>query len=226
MTVLGDCDITYRKLNEISVLNAYNPEKIISALNSYHNKQLNALHIVPSNTKPFKQVPFLKMSFSSYSPKIPDISMYDKNIYLRKKCNKCKLLHNLSCECLNCNNPSDNLNPYRCHWCITGEPFPYVIQGHITALEAKNGIDKLATDVIMNAIDKEKYIRLLEYVNEDEVVFAISSSSETWAKNYISNAIGYVNNVENSRSFYEQQELLDSILRKWSKPFEGNTSFV
>jgi hypothetical protein len=229
VTKLNECDITYRKLIEISNMSAYDPEKIIVGLNNYSSNNNNNNNNHHNNNNIL--MPFINTNFNTYTPidveKLRNMKAENaQNTFSTMRgystCSqlcKCGISFALRCECISCEshyNSSDKTTVL-CHWCITDEVYPINRMISITDIDAKAEIKKLQFDYSSGVIP---YPTLIEYINKDEIVMAVRTSTDTWCVSYpplVRECIGSKCFLENN-VFYDYAELYNTTLIKWTMP--------
>jgi hypothetical protein len=211
-----DCQITYRKLNEIAVINAYNPEQIINALRSISFDSSTCFPASSSsaasssaNTSD-RSLPILLLNRSTHRPIIPTLDNDHWRTIYKRNCATCSIVFILECDCDICKDPTMQ----GCHWCRTQEdrwpdhtnliPFESISE-EITKLEPKNP----------KSID----IDFLNYINQDNIM--ITYRRQLGEDNDIPRIYYIMSNEPLLRGTCEIRtniELFDSVIRKSTQP--------
>lgn len=200
--------ITYRKLNELAVLNAYDPARIINGL---INLESEPPIVCSSSTF----LPFAAM-LPSFIPAIPPLNK--KNGLKDWKC-ECGLQSFVNCGCGSCQYQTEV-----CHWCQTGDKL-WTYNGDLMTFKEAHASIKPLSDQYYSAsgeASKTIYIQLLECLVPEPTMISIRRSTDSKAFNYINSVIGQLRDrgVAGSFKFAENILLYDTVLRGLTYPLD------
>ncbi len=182
--------LTYRKLNEISVLNMSDPVKIVQALQDIcpNNNDTVSNTFSSSSSSSTSASSTIALTYLDSSLDVDvgtytvgDETIIDGNVTYVLRCHTCQGMYPVCC----CNSCSEN-NKDNCHWCITEEKIPFNPTEYIPFDVISKKYNKLCSQCSTGNDNEKKtsLLKLLTYLVQDDVIASCKcDSSYTLASN-------------------------------------------